>query len=127
MSSLRLTRALAALALCALPLAGCDASGLGGLLTPGTPAGGGIAITQTNADPSQSSVSPGDKITLSVTANHDYGVFYQWTASDGTLSSTTGNPVVWTAPASSGTRCQINVTASDQTGSNTATFVFNVK
>lgn len=93
------------------PLAGC--TDLDGLVTVPNPVGNGISI-RLNADPSSTYVAPGASVTLSVAVTNPTGgqVVYAWTASGGQLSSSGGNPVVWTAPTGAGTyTVQVNVSA----------------
>jgi hypothetical protein len=93
-----------------MPLAGC--TDLDGLVTVPNPTGG-ISI-RLNADPSSTYVAGGASVTLSVAVTNPTGgsVVYAWTASGGQLSSSGGNPVVWTAPSTPGTyTVQVNVSA----------------
>lgn len=115
------TRLLAILALLAMPLAGCD--------FPGAPSGGGLAIVRTNADPSATSVKPGQSVTLSVETTRDgqANLLYSWSATGGTLSAATGNPVRWTAPAGTpGTTYRVEVTVSDGTAAAVAAYRFTL-
>lgn len=115
--------------LAAPSLGGCtDLAGV--LLSPGgigsTSSSGGLSII-TNADPSSKLVSPGDQVTLSVRVTSGTGsVTYAWSASGGSLSSSSGNPVVWTAPSAPG-NYSIQVTVSDGTNEAPGAFGFTVQ
>lgn len=109
-----------ALALAALPLTGCD-------VPTGSGAGGGLSIVRTNADPSATTVAPGASVTLSVeTTSSSPSLLYSWSATGGSLSSATGNPVRWTAPASAGVY-RVEVTVTDGANAAMAAYRFTVE
>lgn len=120
--------ALAVLALVALPLTGCDGAMVlspGGGLSPVGTTGSGFAITQTNVDPSQANVTPGQSLSLSVTTSRPADR-YSWSATGGSLSSNSGSSVTWTAPSAAGTY-RVDVTAYSGTDSAPASFRFTVR
>jgi hypothetical protein len=83
------------------------------------------AITATPAD----SVAPGGNITLKVTATDEDNdsLTFAWTKTAGTLSATTGDSVVWTAPTAPAT-CTLTVICTDGAdGADTATKVVRAR
>jgi hypothetical protein len=120
---LTLARLCVAAALVGMPLTGC--TDLDGLVNVPGPVGSGISI-RVNADPSSSYVAAGASVTLSVAVTNPTGGVptYAWTASGGQLSSTGGNPVVWTAPSTPGTyNVQVYVTAGGSTAPGAVRFI----
>jgi hypothetical protein len=122
---MRPTHVLCVFALVALPLTGCDGSAL---LRPDLgDIGGNSGFTniQTSVNPSTATATPGQSLTLSVTSTPSADRF-SWTATGGQLSSTSGNPVTWTAPSSPGTY-NVNVTVYSGTLSAPTSFRFTVR
>lgn len=118
-------RALGALAL-AMGLVGCDAGTLPGALGSATGGfGEGLAITRTSVDPSKTSVAPGERLTLSVTARSPQGasLSYRWSASAGELSGS-GASVRWTAPSSGSATVEVEVSGGGESAQ--AAFRFRV-
>ena len=96
----------------AAPLAGCDGTLPIAPVVPGGGAGfptGGLTIVSFNVDPSQTQVSPGQVMRLSVLTNRP-GARFDWSATGGNLSAGSGASATWTAPAASGTY-RVDVTA----------------
>lgn len=121
-------RALAVVALVALPLTGCDGAMVlapGGGLSPIGTTGSSFAITATNVDPSTVNVTAGQSLSLSVTTSRTADRF-SWSATGGQLSSTSGSSVTWTAPSAAGTY-RVDVTAYAGAESAPASFRFTVK
>lgn len=103
-------------------LSACDTLTLPGELGTST---GGLSITRTSADPSKTSVAPGERITLSVEAESTSGatLSYRWTATGGQISGS-GATVTWTAPESGTVNIQVEVSGGG--GSANAAFRFRV-
>ena len=83
-----------------------------------------MRITRTSADPSKTTVAPGETLTLTVASNRPTAT-YDWKASGGSLTPA-GSEARWTAPQAAGTYT-VDVTARDGSETAPATFRFTVK
>lgn len=126
--------ALMASLLASLWLTGCTdgvmvlPNGTGGSLGGSGSGSSGLVITRANIDPSTVRVSPGQSLTLSVETSNPNGgsLYYSWSASGGSFSSTSGNPVRWTAPGNAG-RVRVVVYVNNGRETTQAEFGFNVQ
>jgi hypothetical protein len=116
----------AAAALASLTMTGCtDAAGLL-MQVPGA-LGSGLSIRM-EADPSSTTVTAGQAVTLSVIATNPSGgaLTYSWSATGGSLSSTGGSTVRWTAPGAGGSYT-VNVSVSNGKDSAPGAYRFTVR
>jgi hypothetical protein len=117
-------KALAAVVL-TIPLGGCPLAmdALGG---PPVLTGGKFANVRTNLDPEKKNVAAGEVVTLWVTTNLDGGgLAYQWSATGGQLSSTSGQTVQWTAGGSGNVRVTCVISSGED--STRAEYLFTVR
>lgn len=120
--SRRFVLAACAAALITVPLGGCPLDGaMVGPLSTGT-----ITTVKTNLDPAKATVSAGEVITLWIETNLPSNeLSYSWSASGGSLSSSSGNTVRWTAGGSG--RVRVSCTISSGANSRQAEYLFTVR
>lgn len=119
--------ALAALAglVLTVPLGGCplDVASLGG---PPVLSGGRFTTVQANVDPAKTTLASGESVRLWVTTNLDGGgLSYSWSASGGSLSSSSGQEVYWTAGGPG--RFRVSCTVSSGQDTRPVEYLFTVR
>ena len=90
----------------------------GTVLMVGCPGEGNeLTFTAFTATPNDSVLAPTTAVTFTVDADNEDKdtISFTWSKSAGTLSATTGDSVVWTAPSAASV-CTISVRATDDDG-----------
>ena len=119
--------ALAALAglVLTVPLGGCplDVASLGG---PPVLSGGKFTRVLANVDPAKTTLAQGESVRLWVETNLDGGgLSYQWSATGGSLSSSSDREVYWTAGAPG--RFSVSCTVTSGEDSRPVSYLFTVR